>query len=271
MPETDPNSPHDIPINPCAPGVSVLITIVRCKDNQPIILFTISTRNLGTISTPNNGTNRTMVCLVQGDTFRVSANGFKFKDVIVTRDNIRDRFLEVCLDEDAPPEQPKGKWPYCFILTLLGVNTTEKISKYADTLRLLRDILLGTPNGNLVVKYYYNEEVQKELTSLLSSQGKIIEIFQILVEATPFIFGFVKHRPIELLGKCNCEELIPLDSKLAEKIDVLLQSLLKEAKNDTVIKAIKFALELLKQSIGKYPGQILSLLGPVDSRGIDKK
>lgn len=243
----------------CWPKKPITVTVVRCKDHQPIILFTLSQPTTGEIYPINNGTNIVRPCVLPGDSFRISANGYNYKDVVVPASAVNDGFLEVCLDEAPPPPPPTGP-RRCFVLSLLGVSTEPNASRFADVLRGFRDVLLGMPSGRTLVAHYYNESVQKELTDRLSKPTRVIEVFRLLVEATPFVMRFVEPRQKAFSASCSCGEAIVLDEQLAKNALKLISSLKKEVESAEVRDALDFVEWVVEQSSGKAPGQFLAVL-----------
>lgn len=241
----------------CWPKKPVTVTVVRCKDHQPILMFTLSQPTTGAIIPVNNGTNIVRPCLLAGDTFRITANGYQPRDVTVPSSAITDGFMEVCLDEVPPPPPPRKPWPYCLVLTSLGVATE---SEYANILRTFRDVLLGTPGGRMLVNYYYDENVQKELISRLKKPARAVEVFRVLIEATPIIIDFVRPRTSVFGGACKCAAQTKLDVPLSERAVALLTSLLKETEDPRTKEALGFACSLVEKAAGKRPGQILDVL-----------
>lgn len=263
MPDPVPTGPTPTDIDDadrlrCWPKKPVTVTVVRCQDHQPILMFTLSQPTTGEIYNVNNGTNIVRPCLLPGDTFRISANGYQPRDVTVTSTAVTDGFMEVCLDEPPPPTQPPPRrpWPYCLLFTSLGIATE---SEFANILRNFRDVLLGMPGGRALVDYYYDETVHKELMDRVRKPAKAVEVFRVLTEATPIIIEFV--RPRSVFGtRCKCDERMKLDAALSERAVALLKSLLKEAEHPRTKEAIEFASSLVEKSAGKFPGQILDLL-----------
>jgi hypothetical protein len=52
-----PTNPNDIANLACFPKKPITVTIVRCKDHQPILLFSVSQPTTGQVYTPNTGSN----------------------------------------------------------------------------------------------------------------------------------------------------------------------------------------------------------------------
>lgn len=260
MPDSPIPSPEDINNADqfrCFPKKPITVTVVRCKDHQPILLFTLSQPTTGEFYPINNGTNIVRPCVLPGDSFRISATGYDYKDVVVPASAVSDGFLEVCLDEIIQPPSPPGR---CFILSILGVSTEPNTSRFANVLRGFRDIILGTPGGRILVEHYYNESVQKELTARFSKPARVIEIFRLLVEATPFVMRFVEPRQKAFGSGCSCCEAVVLDEQLVKNALKLISSLKKEVESVEVRDALDFVERVVEQSSGKAPGQFLAIL-----------
>ena len=259
MPDTDPTGPGSTGpgFNPCFPGKPITISVVQCKNSQPILMFALSQKTTGDMVSVNNGTNHWTACLLASDTITVSANGYQTKDVTVSPSDFNSGYMVVCLDEVAPLPPPRKPWPYCFVLTVLGIDTD---SEYANILRKFRDVLLGTSGGRRFVSYYYDEIVQKELINHLKKPNKLLEIFRILIEATPVIMEFVRSRSSLFGGGHRCDAQIRLDVSLAERAVTLLTALSKEVEDKRTKEALAFACSLVEKAAGKLPGQILDML-----------
>jgi hypothetical protein len=257
-----PTNPNDIANLTCFPKKPVTVTVVRCKDHQPILIFSVSQPTTGQFIASNTASNLFVACLVPGDTFRVAANGYQNKDVVVSSSAVTSGFLEVCLDENPPQPPPPGRWPYCFVLTALKLSPE---SDYANLLRSFRDVLLGFPGGQRVVAYYYDESVRKELLGRLSKPGRALEAFRVLVEATPIILEFARPRSSTFGNTCACNNQVALSRDLAERALALLNSLEKEVGNRRVKEALAFGAHLVQQSTGMRAGQILNVLARTEA------
>src|SRR5258707_7055599 len=93
-----PPNPEDIIRSNCWPRKPVKVTVVNCKNHQPILIFTISQPTTGDVIPVNNGTNLIILCLLPGESLRYSANGFESKDVPPKKEDVDAGFMEVCLD-----------------------------------------------------------------------------------------------------------------------------------------------------------------------------
>ena len=216
-------------------------------------MFTLSQKTTGAIVPVNNGTNHYTDCLLAGETFTVSSNGYQPKDVLVTAAEFNSGFMVVCLDEIVATQPPKNPWKLCPILTALNFSTE---SEYADILRLFRDAILGTPGGCILVNYYYDEGVQNDLITRLKRPSNALELCRLFIEATPLIIAFVYPK----VGACRCLPENKLDEKLANRTIVFLNKLRNEVNQSRTKEALEFACSVLGKSSGKYPGQILGTL-----------